>query len=281
MPRGSWFGRQSAGSNATDTVPDGIATKCARCTHIVFVRDLDRNLSVCPRCRYHHRLTAPERIAITADEGSFEESDAGMISADPLGFPEYGEKQARARAATGCGDAMVTGLARIDSHPCVLGVADFHFMGGSMGSVVGEKVARAFERGIAKRLPVVLFSASGGARMHEGLVSLMQMAKTAAAAAKLAEERLPFISVLTDPTTGGVFASYAALGDVILAEPEATVGFAGRRVGNQELGVKLPDNFQTSEFQNEHGIVDRVIHRKEMRPTLASLLAFFSGGSCP
>jgi len=279
MPRGTWFSRQAVGKSSMDTVPEGIATKCGRCAHIVFVRDLDRNLRVCPRCGFHHKLTAAERIAITADEGSFEEFDAGMAPADPLGFPEYQEKAIRAQTATGCAEAMVTGLARIESRPCVLGAADFHYLGGSMGSVVGEKVARAFERGIAERLPVVIFSASGGARMHEGLFSLMQMAKTAAAAARLAEERLPFISVLTDPTTGGVFASYASLGDVILAEPGATVGFAGRRVGNQDLGTKLPDNFQTSEFQLEHGIIDRVVHRKEMRPTLAALLAFFGGGS--
>lgn len=272
MSRGGWFGRRSRSVRTMEAVPEGIATKCEGCGEILFARDLERNLKVCHRCNYHHRLNARERLAITVDEGSFEEIDAGLRSCDPLEFPEYPEKQQRAQEKTGLGEAVVTGLASIDGSPIVIGVADFGFMGGSMGSVVGEKVARAMERAIDETLPVVMFTASGGARMQEGLIALMQMAKTSATAARLDRARLPFIVVLTDPTTGGLFASYASLGDVILAEPGAVVGFAGRRVANQELGAHLPENFQTSEFQLEHGMIDRIVPRKEMRPTLSALL---------
>jgi acetyl-CoA carboxylase carboxyl transferase subunit beta len=273
-----WFGRRSRNTGAADNVPEGIATKCAKCNQIIFVRDFERSLKVCPKCGHHHRLNARERLEITVDEDTFEEMDGGLESRDPLGFPEYKEKLERALNASVSPEAVVTGCAQIEGRPAIVGVADFSFMGGSMGSVVGEKVARAMERGIDERLPVVLFSASGGARMQEGLLSLMQMAKTSAAAGRMDRARIPFVSVLTDPTTGGVFASYASLGDIILAEPGAIVGFAGRRVGNQDAGVKLPDNFQTSEFQAEHGMVDRVVPRKEIKPVLASLLAFFEEG---
>jgi acetyl-CoA carboxylase carboxyl transferase subunit beta len=260
-----------------ESVPEGIATKCAACGQILFARDFERNLKVCTRCGHHHRLNARERLALTVDPDTFVETDANLTSADPLGFPEYLEKQQRARAKTGLNEAVVTGYAAIEGHRLVIAVADFGFMGGSMGSVVGEKVARAMERGTAERLPVVSFTASGGARMQEGLLALAQMAKTAAAAARLDRAGVPYISVLTDPTTGGVFASYAALGDIVLAEPGAVVGFAGRRVANQEMGGRLPDNFQTSEFQWEHGMVDRIVPRKEMRHTLAYLLGHLSG----
>ena len=201
--------------------------------------------------------------------------DGNLISDDVIEFPGYSEKLLGAREATGLNEAIVTGRAAIQSMPLVIGVADFGFMGGSMGAVVGEKIARAFELATVERLPVVLFSASGGARMQEGLVALMQMAKTAAAVKRASLAGVPFISVLTDPTTGGVFASYASLGDVILAEPGAIVGFAGRRVGRQDLGSHLPANFQTSEFQAEHGFVDRIVPRKEMRTALSFLLRFF------
>ena len=269
-----WLGRQRRG-DGDEGVPEGIATKCAGCGQIIFARDLERNLKVCPKCGHHHRLTAAERIDITADEDSFVEMDSNLISKDPLEFPDYRDKLARARSTSTSSEAVVTGKATIDGRPVILGIADFGFMGGSMGSVVGEKIARAMERGVAERLPVVMFSASGGARMQEGLLSLMQMAKTSAAAGRLDRERVPYIVVLTDPTTGGVYASYACLGDVILAEPGAIVGFAGRRVGNQDAGGRLPDNFQTSEFQFEHGMVDRIVQRKELRPALSALLSFF------
>jgi len=246
-------------------VPEGVATKCDSCSAILFARDFERNLKVCTRCGHHHRMNVRERLAITVDEDSFEEMDPDITSLDPLGFPEYKEKLRRAEDSTGLADAIVTGTGTI--------------IGGSMGSVVGEKIVRAMEHALAERLPVIMFSASGGARMHEGLLALMQMAKTCAWVARLDRSRIPYINVLTDPTTGGVFASYASLGDVILAEPGATIGFAGRRVGNQDVGARLPDNFQTSEFQLEHGMIDRVIPRKELKQSLASLLGFFAEGA--
>jgi acetyl-CoA carboxylase carboxyl transferase subunit beta len=232
---------------------------------------------VCPKCDYHHKLTAKERLALTVDEGSFEEFHAEVTSLDPLGFPDYQEKLTRAREKTGLTDAILTGYARIEETPLILGVADFAFMGGSMGSVVGEKIVRAMERGIEENLPVVLFTANGGgARMQEGLFSLMQMAKTSAAVAQMARARVPYIVVLTDPTMAGVYASYASLGDIILAEPGALIGFAGRRVGNQDVGMKLPEDFQTSEFQFRCGMVDRIVPRREMRRTLGRILSFFA-----
>ncbi len=277
MARGSWFHRPARNGSSRETVPDGLWRKCPRCNEILFARDVERNLNVCPKCDYHHRLPAQERLALTVDEGSFEEIDAQVTSLDPLGFPDYADKITRARANTGLVDSILTGYARIEGKPLILGVADFSFMGGSMGSVVGEKIVRAMERGIRDRLPVVLFTANGGgARMQEGLLSLMQMAKTSAGVARLDQEAVPYIVVLTDPTMAGVYASYASLGDIILAEPGALVGFAGRRVGNQDLGVKLPDDFQTSEFQFRNGMVDRIVPRREMRGTLGKLLAFFA-----
>ena len=274
MAARGWFGRQKK-ERDMENVPEGFATKCAGCGQIIFARDLERSLKVCPKCGHHHRLTALERLDMTVDEDSFVEMDANLVSRDPLGFPDYKEKLARAEATSTSSEAVVTGRAALDGRPLIIGVADFGFMGGSMGSVVGEKIARAMERGLREQLPVVMFTASGGARMQEGLLSLMQMAKTSAAAGKLDRAAVPYIVVLTDPTTGGVFASYACLGDVILAEPGAIVGFAGRRVGNQDLGGRLPDNFQTSEFQLEHGMVDRIVQRKEMKAALSGLLAFF------
>lgn len=273
-----WFGRR-ARARSQDSVPDGIAQKCEGCDEIIFARELERNLKVCPKCGHHHRLSAKERLEITVDEGSFVEMDADLVSVDPLSFPDYQEKLQKAQETTGLREAIVTGEATLDGVPIVIGVADFGFMGGSMGSVYGEKVARSMERAAEKRRPIILFSASGGARMQEGLLALMQMAKTAAAVRRAADTKVPYISVLTSPTTGGVFASYASLGDVILAEPGAVVGFAGRRVGQQDAGVQLPANFQTSEFQHEHGFVDRIVSRKEMRRTLAFLLRFFVEGT--
>jgi acetyl-CoA carboxylase carboxyl transferase subunit beta len=276
MTQGGWFRRRARHERMMESVPEGIATKCEKCSEILFARDFERNLKVCNKCGHHHKLNARERLAITVDEDSFVPLNEHLRSRDPLGFPDYPEKLERARAKTGLTGAAATGVATIEGRPCVIGVADFAFMGGSMGAVVGERVARAMEHAVAERLPVLMFTASGGARMQEGLLSLMQMAKTAAAAGRLDRARLPYITVLTDATTGGVYASYACLGDIILAEPGATVGFAGRRVGQQDAGVRLPDNFQTSEFQWEHGMVDRIVPRKELRPVLASLLAFFA-----
>jgi len=275
MARGGWFSRPSRNSGSQINVPEGLWSKCPGCSEITFNKDLERNLNVCPKCSYHHRLNLQLRLSLTVDEGSFEEINAAVASVDPLSFPDYSVKMKRDTAKTGMNDGITTGRAKIEGRPLIIGVADFGFMGGSMGSVAGEKIVRAMETGAAEAKPVVLFTASGGARMQEGLFSLMQMAKTSAGAARLDRAGVPYIVVLTHPTTAGVYASYASLGDVILAEPGATVGFAGLRVGNQNMGVKLPDDFQTSEFQFRCGMVDRVVPRKELRITLSRLLAFF------
>jgi len=277
MARGSWFRTNRRVSASQTAVPDGLWTKCPRCSEILFARDVERNLQVCTKCEYHHKLRAKERLLLTVDEGSFDEFDAQITARDPLGFPDYEAKITRARDTTGLVDAILTGYARIEDHPLILGVADFEFMGGSMGGVVGEKIVRAMERGAEERLPVVMFTANGGgARMQEGLLSLMQMAKTSAGVSRLDAAGVPYIVVLTDPTMAGVYASYASLGDIILAEPGALIGFAGRRVGNQDMGMKLPDDFQTSEFQLRSGQIDRLVSRKEMRSALGKLLAFFA-----
>jgi len=259
-----------------DSVPDGLALKCEACDEIIFAKALERTLQVCPKCGYHRRLGAQDRLEATVDEDSFVEMDRELQPSDPLQFPDYADKIRLAREKTGLDEALVTGRASIEGMQVMIAVSDFGFMGGSMGSVYGEKITRTFERAADERLPAVVFSASGGARMQEGLIALMQMAKTSAAVQRLARARVPYISVLTNPTTGGVFASYASLADVTLAEPGAVVGFAGRRVGRQDLGGHLPANFQTSEFQLEHGMVDRIVPRRDMRGALAYLLRFFS-----
>jgi acetyl-CoA carboxylase carboxyl transferase subunit beta len=276
MARGGWFGRRERKGGKQAEVPDGLWSKCPRCNEISFARDVEQNLFVCPKCEYHHALRVAQRIALTIDEESFVEMDAQVRSVDPLGFPDYKEKLVSDHAKTGLNDGMVTGTAQIDTIPCMLGIADFAFRGGTMGSVAGEKLVRAMEYAERERLPVILFTASGGARMQEGLLSLMQMAKTSAAVARLDRAGIPYIVVLTHPTTAGVYASYASLGDVILAEPGAIIGFAGLRVGNQGQGVKLPDDFQTSEFQMRCGMVDKIVPRKEMRNTLGKMLGFFA-----
>jgi acetyl-CoA carboxylase carboxyl transferase subunit beta len=272
-----WF-RRRAPQSTPDAVPAGVFTKCDKCGHILYAKEFERDLKVCARCGHHHKLTADERIAATVDEGSFVERDAGLVTTDPLAFPDYAAKEKKGREATGRGDALVTGTGRIEGFPCALGVADFRFMGGSMGSVFGEKFVRAAEHAVENKLPFVVFCASGGARMQEGLFGLMQMAKTSAAVALLGENKLPYVVVLTDPTTGGAFASFASLGDVIFAEPGAYVAFAGARVAQQAQTHKPPPHYQTSEFQLEHGMVDRVVPRKELPTTLARSLAFF--GTC-
>ena len=278
MPPDGWFRRKSkfAPTPAAHTVaqvPDGVATKCARCGEILFTKDFEKNLKVCPSCGFHHKLTAEERIAYTVDEGSWREMAAGLRSTDPLGFSEYPAKLDKSVKATGLSDGMVIGTATIQGLPLVLGVTDFRFMGGSMGSVAGEKVVRAMEEGVERGLPVVLFTASGGARMQEGLLSLMQMAKTSSAAARLAQSHLPYVVVMTDATMAGVLASYASLGDVHLAEPGATVGFAGARVVAQAGVQKPPEDYQTAEWQLAHGHVDAVVCRKDLPQTLATLLS--------
>jgi len=263
-------------------IAEGLWVKCESCKEIVYRAELDRAGRVCPKCRYPFRIGARERIAALVDEGSFEEREVGLRSRDPLGFKDtrrYTERLKAARAKTGLEEAVITGLARIGGHPLALAVFDFGFLGGSMGGAVGEKLTRTIELAIAKRVPLLIVSASGGARMQEGILSLMQMAKTAAALGRLAEERLPYLSLLTDPTTGGVTASFAMLGDIIMAEPRALIGFAGPRVISETIRQPLPEGFQRSEFLLEHGQIDLVVERRELRETLRRLLAFFAASS--
>jgi acetyl-CoA carboxylase carboxyl transferase subunit beta len=239
---------------------------------MLYQPELEETLYVCRRCGHHRRLTARQRIAITADSGSFLEHDRGLRSSDPLGFPGYPEKLAEGEARSGLSESMVWGECSIEGLSVALAVMDFNFMGGSMGAVLGEKLARAAELAIARRIPLLTFASSGGARMQEGIVSLLQMAKTAAAVAELESSGIPFIVVACDPLTAGVFASFASLGDVILAEQGALVGFAGPRVIEQAFKIKLPPGSHTAEFQLQHGMVDAVVNRRELRPLLVRLL---------
>lgn len=271
----NWLRRPKYSSLQRRDMPAGLWAKCPRCSNLIYRKELERNLKVCPKCGFHHRLTAIERLEITLDEDSFEEIDTDLTSGDPLKFEGYPQKLQEAREKTGGAEAVITGEGTIDGYRTVIGVLDFHFMGGSMGSAVGEKVARASEQAHEGRLPLVLFSASGGARMQEGALSLMQLAKTSAAIGRLHDAGLPYISIMCDPTTGGVTASFAFLGDVILAEPGALIGFAGRRVIEQTIRRKLPDDFQTAEFCLNKGLIDLVVTRSDMRPTISRLLSFF------
>lgn len=253
-------------------IPSDLMFKCPRCNNVMFMDDFAGASKVCSECSYHARLTAQERLDITIDKGSFIEYDRNMTSKNPIDFDGYEQKIKDLSAATNLKDAVVTGECFIRNKHCVVGVMDSHFMMGSMGSVVGEKITRAFETATEKNLPIVLFTASGGARMQEGIVSLMQMAKTSAAAARHSEKGLLYITVLTDPTTGGVTASFASLGDIIIAEPKVLIGFAGRRVIESTIKQHLPDDFQSAEFLLEHGFVDMIVHRKNMRRTLSRLI---------
>lgn len=257
---------------AAPGVPDGLLRKCNACRATVFVEDVKENNYICPHCRNYFRVHAYRRVEMIADAGSFEEWDTGIKSGNPLRYKGYREKLKSLQEKTGLDEAVVTGKACIDGIPVVLGVCDGRFLMASMGEVVGEKIARAVERATEERLPVILFACSGGARMQEGIVSLMQMAKTSAALKRHSDAGLLYISVLTDPTTGGVTASFAMLGDVILAEPGALIGFAGPRVIEQTIGQKLPKGFQRSEFLLEHGFLDGIVEREKMRDTLAGIL---------
>ena len=264
-------------------IPADLWVRCGndRCKELTYVREFEINLRVCQKCGHHTRLGARERIAQLLDVDTFAEEDGGLRSGDPLGFVSagqaYRDKLAETQTKTGLGDAVICGTGQIEGVAVRVVVADFTFMGASMGSVVGEKVTRAVEHSIADRLPLLSVCSSGGARMHEGIFSLMQMAKTSAALARLAEARVPFLSLLTDPTTGGVTASFAGLGDVMLAEPGALVGFAGPRVIEQITKQKPPPGAQRSEFQLEHGMIDLVVHRRDLRPTIARLLRLYGG----
>lgn len=261
-------------------IPEGVWLKCDNCKEIVYKKEVERLLKVCPKCNYHFRISAEERINLFLDNGSFEEMDKDISSKDPLNFKDlvkYKDRLKEYERKTGKKDAVTTGEGRINDYPVVLCVLDFAFMGGSMGSVVGEKILRAIERAIEKGIPLIIVSSSGGARMQEGILSLMQMAKTSAAIARLEEKKILYISILTDPTFGGVTASFAMLGDIIIAEPKSLIGFAGPRVIEQTIKQSLPEGFQRAEFLLAHGMIDMIVERKNLKDTLTKILSFFHG----
>jgi acetyl-CoA carboxylase carboxyl transferase subunit beta len=261
---------------AASRVPEGLWIKCPACAQVIYNKDLQASLQVCPKCAHHFRMTAVERLRSLFD-GPWEEHDAGLASTDPLGFTDtkaYRDRLRAGQAATGLLDAIIVGSGTLDGIPVVLAAMEYGFIGGSMGVVVGEKITRAIERGLAQRQPVIVVSCSGGARMMEGALSLMQMAKVSAALARLDRAGVPYVSVLTDPTTGGVTASFAMLGDLNIAEPKALIGFAGPRVIEQTIRQTLPEGFQRSEFLLAHGMIDIVVDRRELKPIIARALRF-------
>jgi acetyl-CoA carboxylase carboxyl transferase subunit beta len=277
----AWFKKVrkpiEAQADKPSRVPEGLWVKCPTCSKIIYNKDLAASLSVCPHCAHHFRLTAAERLRSMFDDETWEEHDPGLVSTDPLGFVDTKPYRARIEAgiaATGLKDAVIVGTGRIEGIETVVAAMEYGFIGGSMGVVVGEKITRAIERGIDRRTPLVIVSCSGGARMMEGTLSLMQMAKIGAALARLDRAKLPYVSVLTDPTTGGVTASFAMLGDVNIAEPKALIGFAGPRVIEQTIRQKLPEGFQRSEFLLEKGMIDAIVDRRELKPTIARALRF-------
>src|SRR3990170_7147395 len=258
-------------------IPPDAWEKCDSCGHTDLREKFVRNLNVCPGCSFHRRIRASEYATLLLDEGTIEETEIDIRSTDPLGFPDYEARLKKATTNAGEGDAILTFTGQLGGMPVCLAVMDFAFMGGSMGSVVGEKIARLGQRSLEKKFALILVSASGGARMQEGVLSLMQIAKTSAVLSQLAERRIPYVSILTNPTTGGVSASYAMLGDAILAEPGAVIGFAGPRVIKQTIGQDLPQGFQTAEFLLDHGMVDSVVHRHQLKSTVGQLLRHMSG----
>ena len=273
----AWFRREPAPlapRPSESRVPEGLWVKCGSCKEILYRKDVLKNLSVCPKCAFHFRVSARERLDMLFD-GPWEEFDRDLVSADPLGFRDgkpYKDRLAAGKAKTDCWDALVSAAGVMGGRPVLIGAMEYAFIGGSMGVVVGEKVTRCIERALGEKRPLLVVSCSGGARMMEGTLSLMQMAKISAALARLHEARLPFLSVLTDPTTGGVTASYAMLGDLNVAEPGALIGFAGPRVIEQTIRQKLPEGFQRSEFLLEHGMIDMVVDRRELKKTLVRCL---------
>ena len=275
-----WFAArrkdQFVGKVSQDTDEgDGLWVKCSECSQVAYRKDLISNFNVCSNCRHHNMINSDERINIIADKNSFEEFDSSLSPTDPLGFKDrraYADRIKESQAGTGLRDGVVTGICSVNSMPLALAVMDFRFMGGSMGSVVGEKITRIIEKATLENFPILIVCASGGARMQEGMLSLMQMAKISGALKKHKEKNLLYMPLLTHPTTGGVTASFAMLGDLILAEPKALIGFAGRRVIEQTLREKLPDNFQTAEYLLEHGFVDVIVKRKDLKDTLAKIL---------
>ena len=269
--------RKHTPSTARKDIPKGLWTKCPASGEMVDAKDLHDNWNVVPASGYHFALGAPRRIQLLIDEGTWKEFDANLSSKDPLKFPKYAEKLAENVKKTGVKDTVIAGMGRMNGLPVSLAVMDFSFLGASMGSVAGEKITRAIERSLKHKCPCIVVCASGGARMYEGILSLMQMAKTSAALARHAQARLPYISILTNPTMAGVMASYATLGDVILAEPGAVVGFAGPRVIKETTKESLPAGFQTAEFLLKHGLIDQIVSRPDMRDRLRDLLTAFAG----
>jgi acetyl-CoA carboxylase carboxyl transferase subunit beta len=274
-----WFKKSKTGVEAQEkrNIPEGLWHKCESCGEIIYSKKLEQSFWVCPSCNFHFRIKCRRYIALLLDEGALEEFDNNLESSDPLGFVDSKKYPDRIRAATkaaGETEGLIAGIGSMGGITLSFAIMDFDYIGGSMGSVIGEKVARAIERAIDRRIPLIIVSCSGGARMQEGVLSLMQMAKTSGLLAILAEQQLPFISLVVNPTTGGVMASFAALGDVIVAEPKALLGFAGPRVIKQTIGQDLPEGFQSSEFQLDKGFVDTIVDRKDLRPTIISLLEY-------
>src|SRR5580698_5895160 len=279
----AWFARDKPGVEGTAEADkrvrtEGLWLKCESCGQIIWKKSLEENMQVCPKCEHHFRLDARARLAMLFDEGSYEEFDAELVSTDPLRFEDsktYADRLEGMQKATGMSDALISGAGMLEGRPVNICAMELKFIGGSMGAVVGEKITRTIERGLAKQQPVIIISASGGARMQEGAISLMQLAKISAALMRLDEAGVPYISIMTDPTTGGVTASFAMLGDLNIAEPGALIGFAGPRVIEQTIRQKLPAGFQTSEFLLEHGFLDGVVKRSEMKSYIAQSLRFF------
>jgi acetyl-CoA carboxylase carboxyl transferase subunit beta len=260
-------------------IPEGLWVKCDSCKEIIYKKELDKNLKICPKCNYHFRISAKERIKLLVDDGSFIEIDAGLVSDDPLSFKDkipYRDRIEESRKKSGLEEAAISGEALIEGRQVIIVIMDFTFMGGSMGSVVGEKVMRAAELSLEKKIPLITVSSSGGARMQEGIFSLMQMARVSAAIARLNETGNLYISVLADPTFGGVTASFAMLGDVIIAEPRSLIGFAGPRVIEQTIKQQLPEDFQRAEFLLEHGMIDMVVDRKELKKTINRIVGILT-----
>ncbi len=260
-------------------IPEGLWVKCENCKEIVYRKEIDKNLKVCPKCNYHFRISAKERIKLLADDGSFMEFDADIVPVDPLNFEDtmsYPERIKENQKKSGLQEAVISGEALINGHHVVFAIMDFSFMGGSMGSVVGEKIMRSAEMVLEKKIPLISVASSGGARMQEGIFSLMQMAKVSAVIGRVKDNGIPYISVLADPTFGGVAASFAMLGDIIIAEPRSLIGFAGPRVIEQTMKQQLPDNFQRAEFLLEHGLIDMVVNREDLKETLTKIIGFLS-----
>ncbi len=271
----AWFKKtKEARGEKKGKIPEGLWVKCDGCKEIVYKKEIDKNLKICPKCNYHFRISARERLKLLVDEGSFVETDENLVSVDPLHFKDaiaYKDRLKDNQRKSGLKEAVISGDALINGYPVSLVIMDFSFMGGSMGSVVGEKVSRAAERALEKKQPLIAISSSGGARMQEGIFSLMQMAKVSAAIGRLKDNGILYISILCDPTFGGVTASFASLGDIIIAEPKSLIGFAGPRVIEQTMKQPLPDDFQRADFLLSHGLIDMVVDRKHLRDTINRL----------